>query len=44
MQDSSTQYSGPMTTADSTQEGRMKVDVRGMKKKFLKKKLKEFKK
>lgn len=33
------QYSGPTTTANSAQEGRLKVDVAGMKKRKVLKKI-----
>ena len=36
-----TNYAGPTTTATSEQEGRLKVDTKGMKKKIIKKYLKK---
>ena len=42
----SAQFSGPTTTADSSSEGRLKVDTAGMKKKkksIIKKQLKQLK-
>lgn len=43
MQDSNTQpnYSGPITTANSASEGRLKVDVGGIKKKIIRNYLKK---